>query len=379
VKRKLRVVPSAAPLEPDLSIDPAETARLLSGFIRAEVERTGKRKVVVGLSGGIDSALAAALAVEALGRAGVIAVMLPYRASAPSSLRDAEAVVGRLGIVAEKIDISAMVDGFVLASGDPGPRRLGNVMARARMIVLYDRSAEHDALVLGTSNKTELLLGYGTLHGDMASAINPIGDLYKTQVVALATWLGLPRAVLTKPPSADLWPGQTDEKDLGVTYDEADRIVALLVDDRPEGLPPEDRAPHRARDRGLAIQAVPARDREGVDALRGLGLPLPARLAQLTRFSVPSLLSRQDIGSRGTLGGSPLSNRGSASLRPPRGLKRKNRPLVGRAAANRCLVENGDGDQGFAAILWQSRQVRTIHWNDSIAVSRSPRPALSRA
>jgi len=232
VKRKLRVVPSAAPLEPDLSIDPAETARLLSGFIRAEVERTGKRKVVVGLSGGIDSALAAALAVEALGRAGVIAVMLPYRASAPSSLRDAEAVVGRLWIVAEKIDISAMVDGFVLASGDPGPRRLGNVMARARMIVLYDRSAEHDALVLGTSNKTELLLGYGTLHGDMASAINPIGDLYKTQVVALATWLGLPRAVLTKPPSADLWPGQTDEKDLGVTYDEADRIVALLVDAR---------------------------------------------------------------------------------------------------------------------------------------------------
>jgi NAD+ synthase len=157
---------------------------------------------------------------------------MPYRSSSPTSLRDAEAVVGALGIVAERFEISELVDMFVAKAGSVGPRRLGNVMARVRMLVLYDRSVEHDALVLGTSNKTELLLGYGTIHGDLASALDPLGDLYKTQVRELSRALGVPPAILAKPPSADLWPDQTDEADLGASYEEIDRILALLVDAR---------------------------------------------------------------------------------------------------------------------------------------------------
>ena len=218
--------------EPDLAIDPTATVRLLAGFIKSEVERTGKRRVVLGLSGGIDSALAAYLAAEALTPSGVIGVLMPYRTSSASSLTDAESVVGALGILAERFEISEMVDAFSARAGQVSARRLGNVMARTRMTILYDRSMEHDALVLGTSNKTELLLGYGTIHGDLASAINPLGDLYKTQVRALSKALGVPRSIVAKAPSADLWPSQTDESDLGFSYGEADRILALLVDGR---------------------------------------------------------------------------------------------------------------------------------------------------
>jgi len=232
VSRRLQMFPAAPPREPDLALDLATTTQILEGFIKTEVERTGLHRVVVGLSGGIDSALAAYLAVRALGPAGVVGVLMPYRTSSPSSVRDAEAVVGALGIVAERFEISELVDVFAAKAGNVGPRRLGNVMARVRMLVLYDRSVEHDALVLGTSNKTELLLGYGTIHGDLASALNPLGDLYKTQVRELSRALGVPKAILTKPPSADLWPDQTDEADLGATYDEIDRILALLVDAR---------------------------------------------------------------------------------------------------------------------------------------------------
>ena len=232
MKRRAASARAAPPAEPDLSLDPRATQEILEGFIRAEVERTGKHRVVLGLSGGIDSALAAYLAVGALGRSGVVGVLLPYRLSSAASRRDAEEVVGALGIVAETIDISGMVDAFAASAGEIGERRLGNVMARARMTVLYDRSAEHDALVLGTSNKTELLLGYGTIHGDLASALNPLGDLYKTQVRELSRELGVPKSILTKPPSADLWPSQTDEGDLGFSYEQADRILALLVDAR---------------------------------------------------------------------------------------------------------------------------------------------------
>jgi NAD+ synthase len=230
--RRLQVFRASPPREPDLAIDVAATLQILEGFIKTEVSRTGLNRVVLGLSGGIDSALAAYLAVRALGRSGVVGVLMPYRTSSASSVKDAEAVVGALGIVAERFEISELVDVFAAKAGAIGPRRLGNVMARVRMLVLYDRSVEHDALVLGTSNKTELLLGYGTIHGDLASALNPLGDLYKTQVRELSKALSVPKAILDKPPSADLWPEQTDEADLGLSYDEVDRILALLVDAR---------------------------------------------------------------------------------------------------------------------------------------------------
>jgi NAD+ synthase len=230
--RRLQVFRATPPREPDLAIDVAATLEILEGFIKTEVKRTGLHRVVLGLSGGIDSALAAFLAVRALGPSGVVGVLMPYRTSSASSVKDAEAVVGALGIVAERFEISELVDVFAEKAGNIGPRRLGNVMARVRMLVLYDRSVEHDALVLGTSNKTELLLGYGTIHGDLASALNPLGDLYKTQVRELSKALAIPKAILDKAPSADLWPEQTDEADLGVSYDEVDRILALLVDAR---------------------------------------------------------------------------------------------------------------------------------------------------
>lgn len=224
--------PRVRPGDAELAIDPLHTERILTGFIREEVGRAGFSQVVLGLSGGVDSAVVASLAARALGQASVHALLMPHRASHPHSVRDAETVLGALGLMAEKIDITAMADAFGAVVGDVGAHRMGNIVARARMILLYDRSAEHGALVLGTSNKTELLLGYGTLHGDLASAVNPIGDLYKTQVRALAEHLQVPRAVRQKAPSADLRENQTDEADLGFTYDEVDRLLALLVDAR---------------------------------------------------------------------------------------------------------------------------------------------------
>jgi NAD+ synthase len=221
-----------APGEAELRLDPDTTVRILAGFLRHEVSRVGWGRVVLGLSGGIDSAVVAALAVRALGPGAVTALLMPFRASHPLSLRHAEQVLGTLGILGEKVDITPMVDAFAQATGATEPLRLGNVMARVRMTVLYDRSAADRGLVLGTSNKTELLLGYGTLHGDLASALNPIGDLYKTQVRALAVHLGIPAAIRRKPPSADLWPAQSDEADLGFSYEEVDRLLALLIDAR---------------------------------------------------------------------------------------------------------------------------------------------------
>jgi NAD+ synthase len=157
---------------------------------------------------------------------------MPYRSSSAQSTEDAEKVVARLGARAETIDITPMVDAFEEVAGRVDRLRLGNVMARARMTLLFDRSAHHEALVLGTSNKTELLLGYGTLHGDLASALNPLGDLYKTQVRSIAAELGVPESIRVKPPSADLWPDQSDEGELGFRYDEVDRLLALLIDER---------------------------------------------------------------------------------------------------------------------------------------------------
>jgi NAD+ synthase len=186
---------------------------------------------VLGLSGGIDSSLVAFLAAEALGKENVLGILMPYRTSNPSSRADAETIAQQLGIAARVIDITPMVEPY-LAQFVKDERRRGNVMARARMIVLYDQSEEFRALVIGTSNKTEALLGYTTQFGDNAAAIQPIADLYKCQVRQLARAVGVPQTIIDKAPSADLWQGQTDEGELGFTYDQADAILYRLVDER---------------------------------------------------------------------------------------------------------------------------------------------------
>jgi NAD+ synthase len=207
-----------------------QTLIVLDTFIRDEVRRFGFEKVVLGLSGGIDSALSAYLAVHALGNDNVHCVMMPYKTSSAESLSDAEAVIADLKCSSEVVEVTPMVQPFLDANPDMNNIRRGNVMARERMIVLYDRSSKLRALVLGTSNKTEGLLGYTTQFGDSASAINPIGDLYKTQVRQLSAALSVPKSILEKKPSADLWPGQTDEQEMGLTYAEADRLLYYLVD-----------------------------------------------------------------------------------------------------------------------------------------------------
>jgi NAD+ synthase len=217
-------------------IDPASALEVITGFIRSQLQQTGFTRLVVGLSGGVDSATVAYLAARAIGADNLLAVRMPYASSSPESETDAMRVVSALGCQTERVDITPMVDPMLaLISGDDEAAlqvRRGNVMARQRMIVLYDRSAAFDALVAGTSNKTEALLGYGTLYGDMGAAFAPIGDLYKSQLRSVATALGVPEEILAKPPSADLWPGQTDEGELGASYDDLDRILFALVDRR---------------------------------------------------------------------------------------------------------------------------------------------------
>ena len=215
-----------------LAIDAGVVETLLTGFLRDEVRKAGFSDVVVGASGGVDSSLVVALAARALGPEHVHAVSMPYRTSSPDSGADARAVCEQLGVPLDVVDISPEIDAYFEHHPDADRTRRGNKMARERMSVLYDLSTVHSSLVLGTSNKTELLLGYGTLYGDMASALNPIGDLYKTQVYALARALHLPEAVLSKPPSADLFEGQTDEADLGLPYATIDVILFHAVDER---------------------------------------------------------------------------------------------------------------------------------------------------
>jgi NAD+ synthase len=210
---------------------------VLTSFIRDAVETSGTQGVIVGLSGGVDSALAAVLAARALGPERVHGFLLPYRTSSPESEQDARAVAGHLGLTHRMIDISPMVDAYFAIEPDAPAERRGNKMARERMTILFDQAKKLDALVLGTSNKTEILLGYSTVFGDNASSLNPLGDLYKCQIWQLSRHLGLPAQVIDKAPSADLWPGQTDEGELGFSYETADEVLYLLFD---LGLRPEE-------------------------------------------------------------------------------------------------------------------------------------------
>ena len=206
--------------------------KILTGFIRTELQRVGFSKAVIGLSGGIDSALSCYLAVDALGAENVLAVRMPYTSSSQDSLDDAAEVIAELGIPSLTIPIGDIVDSLYAQFPEANNMRRGNAMARSRMIILFDQSEAFGGLVIGTSNKTENLLGYSTIYGDSACAINPIGDLYKAQVLQLSEALGIPASIVHKPPSADLWVGQTDEEELGFTYAEADKLLYLLVDRR---------------------------------------------------------------------------------------------------------------------------------------------------
>ncbi len=217
---------------PGWALDPAATAEQCQAFIREVLAASGHDGVVVGLSGGIDSAVSAALAAAALGPDQVLGVMMPYRSSSAASLADARQVAESIGIATEEVEITSLVDAYLDSLSECDPVRRGNVMARARMIVLYDLSAREGRLVLGTGNRTEALLGYTTHHGDNACALNPIGQLYKTEVRLLAAQLELPAAVLDKAPSADLWEGQADEDELGFSYAVADRLLHFQVDER---------------------------------------------------------------------------------------------------------------------------------------------------
>jgi NAD+ synthase len=205
---------------------------MLVEFLRDELHNSGFTKAIIGLSGGIDSAVSSYLAVEALGKKNVITVMMPYKTSSPESITDAELVVKDLGVHADLVDITSMVEPLFEGQKISDNLRKGNIMARQRMIILYDYSQKEHALVIGTSNKTESLLGYGTLFGDMACAINPLGDLYKTHIWALAEELGVPKNIIDKKPTADLWAGQTDENELGFSYNEVDRLLYYMIDDR---------------------------------------------------------------------------------------------------------------------------------------------------
>ena len=216
----------------NLSINTDLAREILAGFIKSEITRVGMSCAVIGLSGGIDSALSLVLAVDALGKDNVLAVRMPYKASSKDSLDHAQLLIDQLGVPSKTIEITDMVEPLFTLNPDMSKLRKGNIMARERMIVIYDQSEVFKGLVVGTSNKTEILLGYSTLFGDSANALNPIGDLYKTQVRQLSRAMNIPSPIVDKPPSADLWEDQTDEGELGFTYSEADRLLYLLVDQR---------------------------------------------------------------------------------------------------------------------------------------------------
>jgi NAD+ synthase len=215
-----------------MKINPAFVEKVLTRFIRDELTKFGFTKGILGLSGGLDSAVCAVLAARALGAKNVLALIMPYGTGFSADIKDAAGLARALGIRKKTIDIAPQVDAYFLRFPTKSRVLKGNKMARERMSILYDFSAREKALILGTSNKTELLIGYGTIHGDMACAINPVGDLYKTQVRDLGAYLGVPGRIMKKQPTAGLWPGQTDEEEIGVTYAEIDAVLFELADQR---------------------------------------------------------------------------------------------------------------------------------------------------
>ena len=214
-----------------LDLNMKEVHKELVDFLKENFKKNGFSKAVLGLSGGIDSALAAYLLRDALGKENVLAIMMPYKSSNPDSLNHAKLVVEYLGIDSKVIEITNMIDAYFKNEKDPTSLRMGNKMARERMSILYDYSSKENALVVGTSNKTEIYLGYSTQFGDSACAFNPIGDLYKTNVWELSRYLNIPKELIEKKPSADLWEGQTDEQEMGLTYKEADQVLYRMLEE----------------------------------------------------------------------------------------------------------------------------------------------------
>ena len=212
-------------------VDPIQVTASIKAFLSEKLGQSGLEGYVVGLSGGIDSAVATALAVAAVGKEKVLAVMMPYRTSSPDSASDAVALAHQLGIEHRQVDISPMIDAYFDQVDQSNRLRVGNKMSRERMAILFDIAHQTNCLVLGTGNRSEICLGYTTWYGDSACSVNPIGELYKTELRRLAEVLGVPETIRNKPPTADLWSGQTDEGEIGVTYDEIDRLLRRLVDD----------------------------------------------------------------------------------------------------------------------------------------------------
>ena len=200
-------------------------------FLRENFKKAGFSKAVLGLSGGIDSALVAYLLRDALGKENVLAIMMPYKSSNPDSLNHAKLVIEDLGINSKTIEITDMIDAYFKNEEEATSLRMGNKMARERMSILFDYSSKENALVVGTSNKTEIYLGYSTQFGDSACALNPIGDLYKTNIWDLSRYLKIPNELIEKKPSADLWEGQTDEQEMGLTYKEADQVLYRMLEE----------------------------------------------------------------------------------------------------------------------------------------------------
>lgn len=214
-----------------LDLNLKEVHNELVEFLRENFKKAGFSKAVLGLSGGIDSALVAYLLRDALGKENVLAIMMPYKSSNPDSLNHAKLVVEDLKINSKTIEITDMIDAYFKNEKEATSLRMGNKMARERMSILFDYSSKENVLVVGTSNKTEIYLGYSTQFGDSACALNPIGDLYKTNIWDLSRYLKVPNELIEKKPSADLWEGQTDEQEMGLTYKEADQVLYRMLEE----------------------------------------------------------------------------------------------------------------------------------------------------